>query len=178
MKARYPGGPSACPQFLNSHFAGQLTDTAPYVPDNATTPTTVAYAGDTGDIDREVAEGSRVTINITGNRLTPFASLITFRDNLLANDVTALGLDAGLIEAQLDVVLRLRSETGATVRRVDSSLITLADGNLRMRVELSQVEDLDLSQTIVELQISETAYEAALGVAARMMNLSILDFLP
>lgn len=158
-------------------FAGQLTDTAPYVPDNATTPTVVTYAGDTGRIAREVAEGSRVSVNITGDRMDPFATLITFRDNLLANDVSALGLDAGLLNDQLDVALRLRSEIGAKSRRVDTSLARLADDELRLRVDLATIEELDLSQTIVELQISETAYQAALGVAARAMSLSILDFL-
>lgn len=158
-------------------FSGQLTNTAPYVPDDPTTPTVVVYAGDTGRIDREVSAGSRISVNITGDRMDPFATLITFRDNLLADDTGALGLDAGLLNDQLDVMLRLRSEIGAVVRRADTSLVRLADDEVRLRIDLAMIEELDLAQTIVELQMSETAYEAALGVAARSMSLSILDFL-
>ncbi len=158
-------------------FAGQLTDTAPYVPDDPTTPTVVTYAGDMGRIDREVAEGSRISVNITGNRLDPFAALITFRDNLLANDEAAIALDAGAMEAQLDVALRLRSEVGATMLRAETSRARLSEDEAQLRVMLAGIEDLDLAQAIVELQMSETAYEAALGVAARSMSLSILDFL-
>ncbi|MEE8421782.1 MAG: flagellar hook-associated protein FlgL [Dehalococcoidia bacterium] len=158
-------------------FAGQLTSTAPYSPDNPTTPTVVTYQGDTGRIDREVAEASRLSINITGNRMQPFAALITFRDNLLANDATAIGNDSAALEVQLDNAIALRAEIGASMQRAEAAASRLLDEEARLRTQLFEIEEVDLSQAIVELQMSETAYQAALGIAGRMFNLSILDFL-
>lgn len=158
-------------------FAGQLTSTAPYSPDNPTTPTVVTYQGDTGRIDREVAEASRLSINITGNRMQYFATLITFRDNLLANDATAIANDPAALEVQLDNAIALRAEIGASTQRAEAAASRLFDEEVRLRTLIFEIEEVDLSQAIVELQMSETAYQAALGVAGRMFNLSILDFL-
>ena len=42
---------------------------------------------------------------------------------------------------------------------------------------LSGIEDIDLPATIVELQLKETAYQAALSATARSVQPSLLDFL-
>lgn len=161
----------------NYLFAGQLTRTPPYLPDNAATPTTVTYQGDTGRIDREVSEGSRVSVNITGNRMLPFAALITFRDNLMANDITQLGLDPAAMTAELDKAIQLRAEVGANTQRTEVAQMHLDENEAQLRIAMASIEEIDLSQAIVDLQMKETAYESALAIAGRMLNLSILDFL-
>ena len=160
-------------------FAGQKTDTAPYVPDIPNNPTVVTYDGDTGLIEREISKGSRIAVNITGDRVLPqlFATLIQFRDDLAGNDVTALNADVAALDAQIDAVLDLRSEIGAKMRRIEMARTRLEDDQLRLRTLLAEIGQVDLAQTIVELQSQETAYQAALGVAARAFGLNLLDFL-
>ena len=160
-------------------FAGQKTDTVPYVPDIPNSPTAVTYDGDSGLIQREIAESTRVAVHITGDRVLPavFAALIQFRDDLLANDSAALAGAAATFDAQLDAVVGLRSEIGATMRRVELSQTRLEDDRARVRTLLAQIEEADLAQTIVELQMQETAYQAALGSAARTLGVSLMDFL-
>ncbi len=42
---------------------------------------------------------------------------------------------------------------------------------------LSGVEDIDLAQTLVELQMQEVAYQGALGATARVLQPTLMDFL-
>ena len=46
-----------------------------------------------------------------------------------------------------------------------------------MTNSLAEVENIDLPKTIVELQMQEVAYKAALGATARVVQPSLLDFL-
>lgn len=159
-------------------FAGQLTDTAPFVPDDPNTPTVINYVGDTGNIDREIAKGTRIAVNLTGNRVQAlYAALIKFRDDLLADDGAALNLDVGALETQLDNLLELRSEVGAKMRRVETAQTQLEENKVQVRTMMAQIEQADLAEAIVELQMRETAYQAALGAAGRTLGISLLQFL-
>lgn len=42
---------------------------------------------------------------------------------------------------------------------------------------LSDVEEVDLPETVVELQLASTAYEAALAATKRVVTPSLVDFL-
>ena len=160
-------------------FSGLETRTAPFVPDDPNTPTLVTYAGDSGSTDREISRGVRVGTNITGNRGFPavFQTLIQLRDNLLANNATAIGNDATALTSALDTIHELRSEIGSKVRRIESAEERLLDQEVLAHGVISNIEDADLAEGIVQLQLRETAYQAALGAAGRALNLSILEFL-
>jgi flagellar hook-associated protein 3 FlgL len=160
-------------------FAGQKISTTPFVPDSATFPTTVAYAGDTNNVDREIAKGDRLATNISGNRVFPgvFADLIAFRDHLLSNNAVALAADSDQVSQRLDQALELRSEVGAKMSRVEAGLSRLEDEHSMFEGLVSTEQDADLAQSIVELQARETTLQAALGAAGRALNLSLLEFL-
>jgi flagellar hook-associated protein 3 FlgL len=159
-------------------FAGQLTDTAPFVPDDPNTPTVINYVGNTSNIDREIAKGTRIAVNLTGNRVQAlYAALIKFRDDLLADDGAALDVDVGTLETQLDGLLELRSEVGAKMRRVETAQTQLEENKVQVRTMMAQIEQADLAEAIVELQMQETAYQAALGAAGRTLGMSLLQFL-
>lgn len=160
-------------------FAGQKTDTQPFVPDNPANPGTVTYAGDTNAVEREISQGERIVVNISGDRVFPgvIADLISLRDHLRANDTTALQGDADAMGARLDATLELRSEVGAKMKRVQTGKSRLEDENTMLQTLVSSERDADLAHSIVELQARETVLQAALGAAGRALNLSLLDFL-
>lgn len=160
-------------------FAGLETATAPFVPDDPTTPTVVTYAGDTGSTLREISRSVRIASNITGDRGFPavFTALMQFRDNLLANNVAAIGADPSQLTSALDTIHQLRSEIGSKVRRIESAGQRLLDEEVMTRSILSSIEDADLAEGVVQLQVRETAYQAALGAAGRALSLSLLEFL-
>src|SRR5690606_21584635 len=48
--------------------SGHQTDAPPLVPDLPNPPTVVNYVGDTGAIEREISEGERMAVNVTGDQ--------------------------------------------------------------------------------------------------------------
>lgn len=160
-------------------FSGHQTNTPAFTPDVPANPTTITYNGDAGTIDREIAQGERVRVNITGDTVWPgvFSTLIQFRDDLMANNFVGVQNATASIATQIEGELNLRSEIGAKSRRVEMSEIRLQDEAAMLNIVQSGLQDVDLADAIVQLQIQETAYQAALGVAGRTLNVSLLDFL-
>ncbi|MPZ98534.1 MAG: flagellar hook-associated protein 3 [Dehalococcoidia bacterium] len=160
-------------------FAGHQTDAPPLVPDLPDQPTVVNYVGDTGAIEREIGEGERMAVNVTGDQLFPALTqvLINFRDHLLTNDIAALKGDANLANDQLDKVLELRGDVGARVRRLELTETRLQDTEVTLRQHVAEIEEADMAEALVELQMRETALQAALGATGRSLNMSLMDFL-
>jgi flagellar hook-associated protein 3 FlgL len=102
-------------------FAGHQTQTVPFVPDVPGNPTVVNYVGDSGLIEREIGEGERVTVNTPGDQVFTgiFATLISFRDSLRANDQPAIKVASGDLLREIDALQRVRGDVGARVRRVE-----------------------------------------------------------
>jgi flagellar hook-associated protein 3 FlgL len=160
-------------------FAGHQTSTVTFTEDVPGNPTVITYNGDAGVIQREVAQGERVTVNITGTTVWPgvFSTLIQFRDDLMSNNFPGIQNASATIATQIEGELNLRSQLGAKARRVELAEFQLEDEAAMLNIVKSDMQDIDLSDAIVKLQIQETAYEAALGVTGRTLNLSLLNFL-
>ncbi len=88
-------------------------------------------------------------------------------------------LDAGLVRLDTAVgrIVDRLGELGARSNRL-ATMRSAAEGQLiTLSQNLSEVEDIDLPRTIVDLQLQEVAYKAALGATARVVQPSLLDFL-
>ncbi len=48
---------------------------------------------------------------------------------------------------------------------------------LSLKSTLSGVEDIDLPKTIMDLQLQQTTYQAALSATAKVLQPSLMDFL-
>jgi flagellar hook-associated protein 3 FlgL len=51
------------------------------------------------------------------------------------------------------------------------------DRLLTVTSQLSDVEDVDLPKTIMEMQLQQTSYQAALAASAKVIQPSLIDFL-
>jgi flagellar hook-associated protein 3 FlgL len=74
-------------------------------------------------------------------------------------------------------VVRVRGETGARVQEIESRQQRLDDQNLATRSLLSSVEDTVFTEAISRFQTIQTALQASLQTSAKVLNLSLLDFL-
>ena len=63
------------------------------------------------------------------------------------------------------------------MNRVQTGITRLEDEHTMLLTLVSNEQDVDLAQSIVELQARETTLQAALGAAGRALNLSLLEFL-
>lgn len=160
-------------------FGGHQADTAPFVPDVAGQPTTVTYQGDAGLVLREIGDSEQIAVNLDGDALFDgaFTSLIAFRDGLRANDRTAINAAATAIGAEIEVTLQARGDIGARVRRLDIVSERLQGDDERLRGLVAELEEVDLTSEVVELQMRDMAFQAALSATGRSLNMSLLDYL-
>ena len=161
-------------------FAGHQTGVPPFVEDVPGNPTLVTYGGDAGTIEREIGPGGeRIQVNIPGSSLFSgvFTTLMQLRDDLFANDQAAVNTDSGTVGADLDRVIQFRGDIGAKMRQAGVARTRMEDGELRLRSLIASFEEADLAESLVDLQMRDTALNAALGAVGRTLSTSLLDFL-
>lgn len=158
-------------------FAGTSSAAAAYDP-------TGTYQGDTGVIERSVGDGVSVQVNIPGSTVFgPSGSdLFTVLDDIqshLANGDTATltstdltNLDAAFLRVQDNLAL-----VGARYHQVETMGARADSQKLDATNQLAGVESIDLPKTVMDLQLQEVAYQAALGAASRVLQPSLVDFL-
>jgi flagellar hook-associated protein 3 FlgL len=156
-------------------FAGTASTTAAY-------DTGATYVGFSSRIERTIAPGVRVQVNVNGDDVfgVPGDDLFVHVNQLAAairSDPGQLDTLATDLDTRTRAVQARLAEVGARFRRVE----TMKDRNgadaLTMKQNLSNVEDTDMARTVMELQMQEIAYQAALQATARAIQPSLADFL-
>ena len=145
--------------------------------------TTGTFVGVPGSVDRTVADGTTIRVDLEGT--TAFGPTGNSVFDHLADLAAALrsGNQAGISNAitQLntdrDTITTARTEVGSRQLRVEKAIQGSQDDDLRLSSSLSEVENADLPKVIVDLQMQQTAYQASLAATARVMQPSLLDFL-
>lgn len=83
----------------------------------------------------------------------------------------------GGIDAFHQNLLRVNSEIGAKVNRMDLVSNRIADESINFEKLLSQLEDADMAQVYMDLIKEETIYRSSLAIGARIIQPTLLDFL-
>ena len=81
------------------------------------------------------------------------------------------------LDGHRDAMLREVAALGARHARVERASAEALDTRTSLTGRLTAIEDIDLPKTIVELQMQEVAYQAALGAAGRVLQPTLMDFL-
>lgn len=107
-----------------------------------------------------------------------FDVLIKIRDDMLAGRQQNLGgEDLGMIDNGLDNFLRYRAEVGARLERLKTVNTRLNTDIVYVKDILAKTQATDIPQTIIELRMLELTHQAGLQVGAKLMGLSLLNFL-
>ena len=154
--------------------------------DSSTTPPTYSYAGDDGKVSRQIAPTVTLAVNLDGNAVFGFdqgdgQDLFSVLGRLETAVRSGDGADLAAAQAALrprsTAVLSSLGRIGALTNRVESS-IRLGESVVdRLTEQRSEVEDVDMAQTIMRLQAATNSYQAALGAVARADLPSLADFL-
>jgi flagellar hook-associated protein 3 FlgL len=173
-------------------FGGTTAGAAAYGPGGT-------YIGDAGVVDRTVGGGATVRVHTSGtavfgtdldpvdpslpNSTQLFNVLADIATHLRADpaaagfDPDALSGDLGNLDTAMNRMVSQLADVGARYSRTNQ-MREIADGRIiDLKMQLSGVEDIDLPKTITDLQLRQTAYQAALGAAARIVQPSLIDFL-
>lgn len=171
-------------RFRNEYlFAGTAVDTTPFVASRGAggRVTAVDYAGNTGRASVALSESTEIAPGVSGDtnlNLRDFLSgLVALRDALSANDFNAvMDVQADLIGAEDHIVSAL-AEHGGVQTRIEANRTQQEDRTQNLEELIGRETDADLPVTIVRLNQSQTAYQAALQSAANIMRVSLLDYI-
>jgi len=83
---------------------------------------------------------------------------------------------ANLEEATNAMTMRI-SDTGARANRITVQRQIIDNLEVTTRETLSDKEDTDMIEALMNLKSMEIAYQAALNAAAKTMQMSLMDFL-
>jgi flagellar hook-associated protein 3 FlgL len=141
------------------------------------------YVGDSGQVTRTVGNNVKVRVDTSGeeafgtgvNQL--FTVLQGISDSLRANDTAAVGTEMTKLDLTADGMKTTLADVGARYNRVSQMQETAVDRILTLKTQRSDIEDVDLAQAIMEMQLQETAYQAALAATAKVIQPSLMDFL-
>ncbi|WP_030176744.1 flagellin [Spirillospora albida] len=140
------------------------------------------YLGDDRAVERSIGDNTKLAVNVDGEKVFGegddqlFQILEDVVDHL-KNDPSALGDDLGRLDAAIKTIHTQIADVGARTNRVDQMRQVAVDRILTLKTQLSDIEDIDLPKTIVELNLQQTAYQAALAATARVVQPSLVDFL-
>jgi flagellar hook-associated protein 3 FlgL len=154
-------------------FAGQKTKIKPY-PDSGSD-----YQGGQGAIKREIAGGTTMQINMSGDFFkSALDSLNGLSSDLRAGKTEQISNQRlGDLDKNIYELLQNRSENGARQKRMEMTKNRLEDDKIKLKKLLSENEDVDIAKTIMDLKMSENVYKAALSSGSRIIQPSLVDFI-
>lgn len=164
-------------------FAGTAVTTQPFTltRDVAGNITGVAYAGDTGQISVPLGDGTSLkptTDSATNTGMSDFMTqLIALRDALTAGSTTGVQAVRTNLETSENLLVSALSEHGAIQLRIEVSQAKHKARGDELDRQVSMEADADLPTTIVHLNQTTQAYEAALSSSATLLKMSLLDYI-
>ena len=143
---------------------------------------TATYTGISQAIERTIAPGVRVQINVNGDEVFGAAGNDIFVAlnqivNAIESDPSQLDTLVADLDTRTRTVQTKLAEVGARFKRVETMKDRNSSDALTMKQNLSNVEDTDMAQAVMELQMQEVAYQAALAATSRAIQPSLVDFL-
>lgn len=176
-------------QMVNSEYAGEhlfggtKTDTAPFTATrNAGGQITgVTYAGASSAAEFHLAENAKISpyaSAATNQKLGDFINhLVAMRDALQSGSTPAMQAAQTDLRTSEDDLLGTVGDLAATQTRIEGDHAQNEARFSELEKLTSKEADADLSETIVKLTQTQTAYQAALQVGAQVMRVSLLDYL-
>lgn len=137
-----------------------------------------------GAVERRVGNGVTVRVDTDGGKVfgegtaddpTIFAVLTNIADSLRKGEDVSAELEK--VDTRIAAMLSAAAGVGARTNQLTGAQENLTNKIMTLKSDISGVEDIDLPQTIIELQMQEVAYQAALGATSRVLQPSLLDYL-
>ncbi|BCY15139.1 flagellin [Actinoplanes sp. L3-i22] len=123
-------------------------------------------------IDDPAGSGTKVD-----NPNQMFKVLDNIIDAMKSGDADALDTGLQNLDKASDLVKSTLSDVGARYNRVTQMKQSSEDRLMSVSSQLSDIEDVDLPKAIMELQLQQTSYQAALAATAKVIQPSLIDFL-
>ena len=160
----------------NYVFAGTATKTQPFTVGGADT-----YLGNAQTINRTIGQSVTMPVNITGDTVvSPVLAAIRQAAIDLRTGGTPANLgtsDLNALDAASDNISETQAVVGARQNRLASASSRLQQLNVAQTGQLSNVEDADMAQTMIDFSTQSAVYQAALKAGANLIQPSLKNVL-
>jgi len=177
-------------------FGGTASTSEPFTTttDGNGNITGVTYQGNTSVNEVPVAAGTTVSVDVPGANTTGsgarglftdsqsgadlFNHLLTLQNDLTAGNTSAIATDGANLQKDEDNVTYQVANNGAVQTRLNNEATYATNQATSLTSAVSSASGANLVQTMVQLNQTQTAYQAALQSSSQIMQLSILNYLP
>ncbi|SCA62595.1 hypothetical protein SCG7109_AB_00530 [Chlamydiales bacterium SCGC AG-110-M15] len=180
-------------------FGGSVTQTPPFSTetDAATGRITgVYYQGNSFNQQVKSSDSGRTQVNVVGSNAgdptvkgafvdtttntDAFKIMVEIRDKLLSNDIIGISGPSGYLEKIETAGLNLTEaqvNLGGAQERQDLDRNRIIEQTSDIQEFLSEIEDADVAELILELNNVQNVYEAALAAGGRIMQTGLLNYI-
>lgn len=167
----------------NYLYAGTAVNAPPFT---ATTDsngdiTGVTYVGNSGQTAIPLSDTSSVSPSTSGGTNAGLAAMINnmiaVRDALNGGDPAALATAASNLNASEDTLSNAAADNGAVQLRIQSEQTQEQSNATEVSTLISSQIDANLPTTITNLDQAQLAYQAAMETAAKVLQLSLTQYL-
>ena len=160
-------------------FSGTKTDTQAFALDSQQIPTTATYSGNDVAYSIMTAKDTTIEVGHDGDSVFSnlFSSMISLYSDLKSNNPAGIGNAMDNLDTDFDTITSTISGIGAKGVRINTKEKIIADLSLRYTENQAELEDADIVEAITQLKAAELAYQAALSSSAKLMQMSLVDFL-
>ena len=178
------------------YFGGTASNQPPFVAtrDAQGKVTAVTYQGNTLNNQVEITSDSTLSLDVPGANTTGsgtqglvtdsrsgadfFNHLISLRDHLLAKDKASItSTDVPGLKIDENHILSQVSNNGTLQSRLESAAIFAGNNTTALTQMISKASDAEMVSTVVQLNQAQTSYQAALQSGAKIMQISLLNYI-
>jgi flagellar hook-associated protein 3 FlgL len=162
-------------------FSGFETATAPFTKVMGGGVETAQYNGDTNDFQVQIGKDENLTAGKNGQTVLMdsalFSTLGSLKKALEDNDWGGINTQLGNLTSVEDHLNNQIADIGARQNRAEVKENILGQLQLELQDRLSQAEDADIAEVMIQLNAKQVTYQAALAAAARVNQMSLLNYL-
>jgi len=163
-------------------FGGTASTAAPYTLDS-TSPSGVTYNGNDQTNTVQIADGLNVQTNMPGSQLfqgptaNVFGALQQLITALQTGSTSGAQTATNQLRSAFDYLSGKRIFYGNTVNQLNSTQTFLQQEKVSLSSQATTLIGADLAKSATDLTRSQTAYNATLAAAAKILPTSLLDYL-
>jgi len=164
-------------------FSGTNTDTIPFELDAA--GSLVTYEGNDTAFSINIGKDTVIPVGKDGEDIfgsnwddsNIFKTFIDFKTSLENNDIAGIQNVMSNLDDHLKNVNGNISDIAGKSIRLNVKKEIVADLELTNTERMSNIEDADLAEAVINLKSKELAYNAALSSSSKIMQMSLVDYL-
>lgn len=160
-------------------FAGKKVATLPF----QSAGDEIQFLGTNDVPEFEISPYVRIEVGLSGQDVffidqdTSLFDVLKALEDALVSNPEKLDECIGTLDKSIDYTLRYRAEVGAKYNHLSSVKERLKETELNLKSLLSNNEDTDVAEAIMQAKTKENVYTASLATGARIIQPSLIDFL-